>query len=108
MHVPRGHLIAIALLTVWQVVLLVGLPASPGFLEWSGSVPAALGLAASLVGVLLAIPRPEAGFVLGSLGTLVVFLAMPWALPFFLPLPVVLGVRLARTPVSNPAVSPGA
>ena len=49
-----------------------------------------------IVGVVLAIPRPQSGFLVGVAGTLLAFLAMPWLLPFFLPLPIVLGYRLAR------------
>ena len=61
-------------------------------------MPALIGLGMAIVGVVVAIPRPQAGFLIGVGGNLIAFLAMFWMLPFFLPLPIVLGYRLAREP----------
>ena len=57
---------------------------------------ALFGLGLSVVGLLLAIPRAQAGFVVGIIGTGLTFMSMPWLFPFFLPLPIVLGYRLRR------------
>jgi hypothetical protein len=56
--------------------------------------------------VLLAIRRPQAGFIIGMLGTGLTFFAMPWLFPFFLPLPIVLGYRLPRSQETTHSPAP--
>ena len=93
---------------ILQVVLIVGLLASPGFREWAGMrARRLLGLCLAVVGLVLAIPRPQAGFLVGIAGNRIAFLVMPWLLPFFLPLPIVLGYRLARAPVAGQTPATG-
>ena len=101
MRISTGQLAAIGAVAILQVVLIVGLLSSAGFREWSGMGLSILGLGLAMVGVVLAIPRPKAGFLVGLAGTLLAFLSMPWLIPFFLPLPIVLGYRLAREPVAG-------
>ena len=106
MQISKGQLAAIGVVTILNLVMLVGLLASPGFREWSGMGIATVGLGLSIVGLLVAIPRPQAGFAIGSIGTAVAFLSMPWLFPFFVPLPIVLGYRAVREPVpARPVVS---
>lgn len=95
MH-SKGQLAAIGIVTALNVVVVGGLLASPGFREWAGMGIATVGLGLSIVGLLLAIPRPQAGFIVGMIGTGIAFLSMPWLFPFFVPLPIVLGYRLIR------------
>ena len=95
MH-SKGQLAAIGIVTALYVVMVAGLLASSSFRERAGMGVATVGLALSIVGLLIAIPRPRAGFVIGMLGTGLAFLVMPWLFPFFVPLPIVLGYRLIR------------
>lgn len=101
MRISNGQLVAIGLVAILQGVFIVGLLSSPDFRAWSGMGQATIGLVIALVGAIMAIPRPQSGFLVGVAGTLLAFLAMPWLLPFFLPLPIVLGYRLAREPVTG-------
>lgn len=97
MRVSKVQLAAIGAVGILYAVMIVGLMASPGFREWAGMPVALLGLGMSLVGLLLAVPRPQGGFIVGALGTGLAFVAMPWLFPFYLPLPIVLGYRLIRS-----------
>ncbi len=106
MRISKGQLAAIGAVTIFYVVMIVGGLAQPGFREWAGAGLATFGLCLSVVGLLLAISRPQAGFLVGILGTGLAFVVMPWLLPFFLPLPIVLGYRLAREPrAGQPSVA---
>ena len=96
MRISKGQLAAIGVVTILYVVMIGGLLASPSFREWAGMGVATLGLGLSIVGLLLAIPRPQAGFAVGAIGTGLAFVAMPWLFPLFLPLPIVLGYRSLR------------
>lgn len=97
MRVSKVQLAAIGAVGILYAVMIVGLMASPGFPHLTGMPVATLGLGISFVGLLLAIPLPQGGFILGVLGTGLLFLAMPWLFPFYLPLPIVLGYRLDRS-----------
>ena len=97
MRISKVQLAAIGVVGILYAVMIVGLMASPSFREWAGMPVATLGLGISFVGLLLAIPRPQGGFIVGVLGTGLAFLAMHWLFPFFLPLPIVLGYRLVRS-----------
>lgn len=97
MRISKVQLAAIGGVVILYAVMIVGLMASPGFPHLDGMPVATLGLGISFVGLLLAIPRPQGGFILGVLGTGLLFLAMPWLFPFYLPLPIVLGYRLNRS-----------
>jgi preprotein translocase subunit Sss1 len=107
MRISIGQLVAIGVVAVLQVGMLVSLLSSPSFRAWSEMGPAAVGIGISIVGLVIAIPRPQAGFVIGVAGTLIAVIAMPWLLLFFLPLPIVLGYRLAREPVAGPTTAAG-
>jgi hypothetical protein len=98
MRIPLGQLVAIGLVAILQIVMIVGLLLSVSYREWSGMWLSTVGLVVGLVALALAIPRPQAGFLAGVIGTMLVLLTMPWLLPFFVPLPIVLGYRLAREP----------
>lgn len=106
MH-SKGQLAAIGIVTVLYIVMVAGLLASSGFREWAGMGIATVGLGLSIVGLVLAIPRPQAGFVVGMIGTGIAFLSMPWLFPFFVPLPIVLGYRLVREQDSARKSAPG-
>jgi hypothetical protein len=97
MRISKVQLAAIGGVVILYAVMIVGLMASPSFREWAGMPVATLGLGISFVGLLLAIPRPQGGFIVGVLGTGLAFLAMPWLFPLYLPLPIVLGYRLFRS-----------
>jgi hypothetical protein len=97
MRISKVQLAAIGAVGILYAVMIVGLMASPGFPHLAGMPVATLGLGISFVGLLLAIPRPQGGFILGVLGTGLLFLAMPWLFPFYMPLPIVLGYRLVRS-----------
>jgi hypothetical protein len=73
--------------------------ANPDPTRWQSWGPYGLvaGLALSVVGLLVAIPRPAAGLVLAIAGTLVAMAAMPWAFYLFLPVPLVAWFRHARS-----------
>jgi hypothetical protein len=105
-RISKGQAAAIGAVGIWYVVMIGGLMASPGFREWAGMPFAELGLVIGLVGVLLAIRRPPAGFIIGMLGTGLTFFVMPWLFPFFLPLPIVLGYRLARSQETTQSPAP--
>lgn len=67
---------------------------------------ASLGMILCVAGLLLAVPRPRAGFVVGMIGTGLALLLMWWMAPFLLPLPIVLGYRLAKEPTAaTPSVT---
>lgn len=97
MRISKVQLAAIGGVVILYAVMIVGLISTPDFLEWSGMPVALLGLGISLVGLLLAVPRPKSGFIVGALGTGLAFMAMPWMFPLYLPLPIVLGYRLNRS-----------
>jgi hypothetical protein len=73
--------------------------ANPDPTRWESWGPYGLvaGLALSLLGLLVAIPRPAAGLALAIVGTLVAMAAMPWAFFIFLPVPLVAWFRYARS-----------
>ena len=98
MRLSKGQGAAIAIAAIYYTVLFVGLFAQPGFREFTGMAVASLGLGLCIAGLLLAIPRPRAGFIVGMIGTGLAFVSMWWLYPFYLPLPIVLGYRLAREP----------
>ena len=62
MRISSGQLVAIGLVAILQVVMIVGLLSSPDFRAWSGMGPAIVGLGIAIGGLVLAIPRPQAGF----------------------------------------------
>ncbi len=106
-RISKGQLAAIGVVTIFYVVVMIaGLMSSASFREWAGMGPALLGLGLSVVGLLLAIPKARAGFVVGMIGTAIAFLVMPWMFPFYLPLPIVLGYRLYREQATQPS-APG-
>jgi hypothetical protein len=108
MRIPLGQLIAIGVVAILQIVMIVGLLASTSFREWDGMGLSILGLGIGLVALAMAIRRPRAGFLVGVIGSLILLLVMPWLLPFFVPLPIVLGYRLAREPTVNRTTTAGA
>ena len=113
MRIQKGQLVAIVGLTVLYATGLVGAlmtVATPNPDKWESWGPSglAVGLAVSIIGLLVAIPNPWAGFVLGLAGTVVAMAAMPWALYLFLLVPIVLGYRLARERESARRIVPGA
>ncbi len=65
MRISSGQRVAISAVTVWFVVMLGGLLLSPDFRDWAGMGASVLGLGLSIVGLLLAISRPQTGFVVG-------------------------------------------
>ena len=107
MRNSKAQLAAIGVVTALYVVMAVGLLLSPGFREWTGMEVSILGLGLSIVGLLLAIPRPQAGFVVGMIGIGLTFVMMPWLFPFYLPLPLVLGYRLYREQGTSRRSAPG-
>ncbi len=98
---------AIGAVTILYVLMIVGLLASPSFREWSGMGAATLGLSLSVIGLLMVIRRPQAGFIVGIIGTGLALLSMPWLFPFFVPLPVVLLYGLSRAQRSPQPNAPG-
>jgi hypothetical protein len=107
MRISKGQAAAIGVVTILYVVMIAGLLSSASFREWTGMWPALVGLGLSVVGLLLAVPRPQAGFVVGMIGTGIVFLAMPWLFPFYIPILVVLGYRLHRELATAQPSAPG-
>lgn len=107
MRISKRQLAAIVGVTIYYCVLAVGLLLSPGFREWDGMAIALVGLGLCVAGLLVAIRRPGAGLGAGLAGTGLLFFSMPWLLPFYLPLPIVLGYRLAREQRAAQAASPG-
>lgn len=107
MRISKGQLAAIGVVTIWYAVMIIGGLAQPSFREWAGMGLALFGLGMSIVGLLLAIPKARAGFVVGIIGTGLAFLSMPWMFPFFLPLPIVLGYRLLREQGTAHMSAPG-
>lgn len=107
MRISKGQAAAIGVATIFYVVIIAGLMASASFREWTGMWPALLGLGLCVAGLLLAIPKAQAGFGVGMIGTVIAFLAMPWMFPFFLPLPIVLGYRLYRESATAQPSAPG-
>ena len=70
MRVSKVQLAAIGAVGILYAVMIVGLMASPSFPGMGRHAGVALlGLGISLVGLLLAIPRPQGGFIVGALGT---------------------------------------
>jgi hypothetical protein len=113
MRISKGELVAIVGLTVLYATGLIGAlmtVAAPDPKKWASWGPSglAVGLALSIIGLLMAIPNPRAGFVLGLAGTVVAMAAMPWALYLFLLVPIVLGLRLAREREAVRGIAPGA
>jgi hypothetical protein len=108
MRISKGQTAAIGAVTIFYVVLIIaGLMTSASFREWTGMWPALIGLGLSVVGLLLAIPRAEAGFAVGMIGTGITFLVMPWMFPFYLPIVIVLGYRLWRGRATAQPPAPG-
>ena len=96
------------LAVLYTVFLLVGLLTQTDFREWDGAGIAVVGLGLTIIGLLLAIPRPREGFIVGMLGIGIAFLTMWWLWPFYLPLPIVLGYRLIRAQDAARQAVPGA
>jgi hypothetical protein len=73
--------------------------ANPDPTRWESWGPYGLvaGLALSVLGLLVAIPRPAAGLALAVVGTVVAMAAMPWGFFIFLPVPIVAWFRYARS-----------
>ncbi len=69
MRISKVHLLAIGAVIILNGVLVAALLASPSFRTWEGMAYTLIGLALSIVGLLLAIPRPLAGFITGVVGT---------------------------------------
>jgi hypothetical protein len=107
MRISKGQAAAIGVVTIYYVVIIAGLMAAAGFREWTGMWPGLLGLGLCVAGLLLAIPKAQAGFGVGMIGTLIAFLTMPWLFPFFVPLPIVLGYRLYREQAAAQPSAPG-
>jgi hypothetical protein len=107
MPASKAVRVAIGAVTILYVLMIVGLLASPDFREWSGMGAATLGLSLSVIGLLMVIRRPQAGFIVGIIGTGLALLSMPWLFPFFLPLPVVLLSGLSRAQRSPQPNAPG-
>ena len=113
MRISKGELVAIAGVTVLYAVGLLSalyVVARPDPDRWTswGPVGLSVGLTVSIVGLLVAIRDPRAGFVLGLAGTVVCVAAMPWAFYLFLLVPIVLGFRLAREREAARGIAPGA
>ena len=106
MRISKGQAVVIGITTIYYVLILVGLLASASFREENGMAGGSLGLILSVAGLLLAVPRPRAGFVVGMIGTGLIFLVTGWIHPFALPLPIVLGYRLAKeSTAATPSVT---
>ena len=93
MRISKVELIVLlGVVALCGIVLILGLRAiaSPDPAKWSGWGPYGLvgGLGLSVVGLLVAIPRPSVGLALTIVGTVVTMAAMPWA--FYIPLPALL------------------
>ncbi len=101
-QISKGQGAAIAVASIYYVALLAGMFAQPSFREWTAMPAASLGMGLCVAGLLIAIPRPRAGFIVGMIGTGLAFVSMWWLYPFLLPLPIVLGYRLAREPKAAP------
>jgi len=108
MRISKVHLLAIGAVIILNGVLVAALLASPSFRTWEGMAYTLIGLALSIVGLLLAIPRPLAGFITGVVGTGLTIVLMPWLFFAFLPLPIVLGYRLVRERAITRATATGA
>ncbi len=96
MRISKVQLLAIGGVTILYGVYVAGALVSPDFRTWEGMAGVVVGLGLSIVGLLLAIPSPRAGFVIGLVGTGLLMAGMPWMFMGFLPVPIVLGYRLAR------------
>jgi len=108
MLISKVQLVAIGAVIVLNGVFVAALLASPDFRTWEGMVYTLIGLALSIVGLLLAIPRPRAGFIIGVVGTGLAIFLMPWLFFAFLPVPIVLGYLLVRERVMTRATATGA
>ena len=108
MRISKVQLLAIGAVIILNGVFVAGLLASPDFRTWEGMVYTLIGLALSIVGLLLAIPSPRAGFVIGLVGTGLAIVLMPWLFLAFLPVPIVLGYRLVREGAITRATATGA
>ena len=107
MPTSKAVLAAFGAVAILYVLMIVGLLASPGFREWPGMGAAMFGLSLAIVGVLVIIRRPHAGFIVGIVGTGLGLLSMPWLFPFFVPLPIVLLHGLSRAQGSTQPTAPG-
>ena len=110
MRTSKLQLAVIGVLTVFYGgFLLVGLLTQRDFRESDVMIPATVGLGLCVAGLLLSIPRPTAGFVVGMIGIGIAFMSMWWLFPFYIPLPIVLGYRLIRwQDAQHAAAAPGA
>lgn len=84
--------------------------ANPDPTRWESWGPYGLvaSLALSVVGLLVAIPRPSLGLAVALAGTALGMAAMPWAFYIFLPVPLVAWFRYARSRSAQVgAASPG-
>ena len=107
MRIPLGQLVAIVAATLFQVFIIGALLTVTDFRDSAVALPATVGFIASIVGLLLSIPRPEAGFVIGALGLLLTFVCMWWMFPFYIPATVALLFRLLRaTPSARTPTAP--
>jgi hypothetical protein len=82
--------------------------ANPDPDRWGGWGPYgfAVSLGLSVLGLLVAIPRPAAGLVLAVAGTVLAMAAMPWAFFIFLPVPLAAWFRYLRSRPSAGETSP--
>ena len=58
-----------------------------------------------IIGLVLSVPRPREGFVVGTLGIGLAFLLTWWLFPFYIPLPIILGFRLIRRQAAQAAAA---
>lgn len=96
MRISKVQLLAIAAVIILNGVFVAALLASPDFRTWEGSPLTMAGFALSVCGLLVAVECPRAGLFVGLAGTAIVTILMPWLFVAFLPVPIVLGYRLAR------------
>ncbi len=108
MRISKGQFVAIGGVTILYGVYVAGLLVSPDFRTLERPPGVVVGLGLSIVGLLWAIPSPRAGFVIGLVGTGLVMAGMPWFFLGFLPVPIVLGYRLARDRQIARGTAPGA
>lgn len=102
MRISKVELILLlGVVALYGSLMIPGLMAivDPDPLKWVGWGPYGLvgGLALSVVGLLVAIPRPPVGLALALAGTVLAMAAMPWAFYIFLPVPLVAWFRYARS-----------
>jgi hypothetical protein len=102
MAISRLELVLLLGVSLLYGIGLVGglmMIANPDPTRWESWGPYGLvaGLALSVVGLLVAIPRPSVGLALALAGTVLAMAAMPWAFYIFLPVPLVGWFRHARS-----------